>query len=97
MRNRSGIIAGMVTTLWSRWGWPILSGRTRQVALPIALVVGTILLAVNQGAGLVAGDADMATVLRALANYAIPYVVASVGFLNGHDHPGGPSQEVSSP
>lgn len=89
------IIVGMVTTLWSRWAWPILSGRTRQVALPIALVVGTLLLAVNQGAELVAGDADLATVMRALANYAIPYVVASVGFLNGQ--PGSPSQEVSSP
>jgi hypothetical protein len=97
LRNLSGIIADMVTTLWSRWGWPILSGRTRQVALPIALVVGTILLAVNQGAELVAGDADLATVLRALANYAIPYVVSSVGFLNGRGQPGSPSQEVSSP
>lgn len=84
-------------TPWSRWAWPILSGRTRHVALPIALLVGTILLAVNQGAQLVAGHVDAATVLRALANYAIPYVVSSVGFLNGHDHPAGPARRAPSP
>jgi len=55
------------------------------VALPIALVVGTVLLAVNQGSALAAGQVDVATALRALANYAIPYVVSSVGYLNRPD------------
>jgi len=71
------------TSIWSRWVWPIISGRTRQAALPVALVVGTLLLAVNQGSHLSSGDLDLATVLRGLANYLIPYVVSSVGFLNG--------------
>lgn len=87
----------MVPPLWSRWVWPILSGRTRHVALPIALVVGTVLLAVNQGAQLVSGDIHTSTVLRGLANYAIPYVVSSVGFLGGQDQPSRPLREVSSP
>lgn len=82
----------MVAKVWFRWCWPILCGRTRHVALPIALVVGTILLAVNQGGQLVAGQVDAATVLRAIANYAIPFVVSSVGFLNGQAI--GPAREI---
>lgn len=74
--------SGMAATIWSRWVWPILSGKTRRVALPIALVVGTILLVVNQGADLLTGEVDAATLLRVVGNYAIPYVVSSVGYLN---------------
>lgn len=44
-------------------------------------MVGTILLAVNQGSQLLAGEVDLGVVLRALANYAIPYVVSSIGYL----------------
>lgn len=76
-----------MAVLWSRWGWPILSGSTRHVAIPVALVVGTLLLAVNQGSVLAAGELDAATVLRGLANYSIPYVVSSVGYLNARNHP----------
>jgi hypothetical protein len=90
------MIAGMVATFWSRWGWPILSGRTRHVALPIALVVGTILLAVNQGSALATGHLNVATVLRALANYAIPYIVSSIGYLNGPDQRHGAASKRSS-
>ena len=85
----------MVTTLWSRWAWPIVSGSTRHVALPIALVVGTILIAVNQGAELVTGHVTAATVLRGLANYVIPYIVSSVGLLNGYEQSGSHSEEIS--
>jgi hypothetical protein len=70
-----------MASLWTRWALPILSGHTRQVALPVALVVGTILLVVNQGSHLVDREIDTATVLRSLANYAIPYVVSSIGYL----------------
>lgn len=77
----------MRPTRLARWCWPILSGQTRRVALPVAIVVGTILLAVNQGSRLLAGDVDLVTVLRALANYAIPYVVSSIGYLKA---PSGP-------
>jgi len=54
------------------------------VALPIALVVGTGLALVNQGAELIAGEADATTALRMAANYAIPYIVSSVGYLSAH-------------
>lgn len=77
----------MRSTSWARWCRPILSARTRQVALPVALVVGTILLAVSQGSQLLAGEVDLALVLRALANYVIPYVVSSVGYLRAFNGP----------
>jgi hypothetical protein len=76
------------TSIWSRWVWPIVSGRTRQAALPVALVVGTLLLAVNQGSDLSSGDLDLGTALRGLANYLIPYVVSSIGYLKGTNGPG---------
>jgi low temperature requirement protein LtrA len=70
----------------SRWALPILTGQTRRVALPIALVVGTILLAVNQSAALATRAIYAVLVVRILANYAVPYVVSSIGFLNGPVH-----------
>jgi len=45
-------------------------------------VVGTLLAVVNQGSELLAGEAGAATLLRMGANYAIPYVVSSVGYLS---------------
>jgi LytS/YehU family sensor histidine kinase len=69
--------------------WPgairlILSGRTRHPALRVGLVVGTLLTLVNQGTVLVAGHVSIALVLRIVANYAIPYVVSSIGLLSAH-------------
>ena len=72
---------------WRRWlrlAGLILRGQTWRVALPIALVVGTALALVNLGADLISGEADAATALRLAANYAIPYIVASVGYLSAH-------------
>ena len=63
--------------------WLILRGTTWRVATPVALVVGTVLAVVNQGAELVGGDADGLTAARIGANFLIPYVVASVGYLSG--------------
>jgi hypothetical protein len=71
----------MRTTFWTHWVWPILGGKTRAVALPLAIVVGTVLLAVNQGSDLLSGEIDPVMVFRAVANYAIPYVVSSIGYL----------------
>ena len=48
----------------------------------IALVVGTLLSLVNQGDLLVTGHISTATVLRILANYAIPFVVANLGAMS---------------
>ncbi|SOJ53262.1 hypothetical protein MSIMFB_00763 [Mycobacterium simulans] len=59
-----------------------LRGYTIRAASPIALVVGTILSAVNQGAVIAEGQADTSTWLRVAFNYAVPFVVASLGYLS---------------
>lgn len=83
---------------WTRAAGLILRGTTLQVALPIALVVGTVLVGVNMGAELAAGEADEATALRILANYAIPYLVSSIGYLSAstRDETGLPDAQASA-
>lgn len=59
----------------------VLCGVTVRTALPVALVVGTILSLVNQGAVIAAGGASSAVWWRVAFNYAVPFVVSSLGFL----------------
>ncbi|WP_204808337.1 nitrate/nitrite transporter NrtS [Mycobacterium riyadhense] len=61
-----------------------LRGYTVRAASPIALVVGTLLSAVNQGSVIAGGQTDTSTWLRVAFNYAVPFVVASLGFLSAH-------------
>lgn len=70
-----------------RWTRPsqavglFLRGRTVRTALPVSVVVGTVLSAVNQGDVLLGGDAGVLTWVRVGVNYLVPFSVASVGFL----------------
>lgn len=48
--------------------------------VPIALVVGTALSAVNQGGVILAGGATGATWIRVGVNYLVPFLVSSSGF-----------------
>jgi len=57
-------------------------GVTVRAASPVALVVGTILSAVNQGSTIANGAATWATWARVVVNYCVPFVVASIGFLS---------------
>ena len=59
-----------------------LSPSTLRRTIRIALVVGTLLSAINQGHLIAAGDVSAATWIRVAANYVIPWVVSSVGFLS---------------
>ncbi|SNR42070.1 Ubiquinone/menaquinone biosynthesis C-methylase UbiE [Haloechinothrix alba] len=61
----------------------VLRGRTARQALPIAAVVGTILSAVNQGSVIASATATGDTWLKVGVNYAVPYLVASIGYLAG--------------
>jgi hypothetical protein len=61
-----------------------LRGRTVRTAAPIALVVGTLISAVNQSTVIVQGDASTGTWLRIAFNYAVPFVVSSFGYLSAH-------------
>lgn len=74
---------------WGSWheaAWLIMTGGTRRPALRVALVVGTLLSAVNQTGVVLHAECSAASALRIAANYAIPYVVSSVGFLSAHRH-----------
>lgn len=72
---------------WSTWPqacWLIACGRTRRPALRVALVVGALLSLINQSDAIVHGAISAELVARIAANFAIPYVVSSIGFLNAH-------------
>lgn len=58
-----------------------LSGTTARAAGPVALVVGTLLSAVNQGGVLLHGDLTVGVGVKIGVNYVTPFVVASLGFL----------------
>lgn len=62
----------------------LLRGHTARVASPTALVVGTILSAVNQVDVIAGGEATVGTWVRVAFNYAVPFVVASLGYLAAH-------------
>ena len=72
------------------WGWgtPVEAARlclapsTLRRTLKIALIVGTLLSLINQGDIILAGQANVLTWVRVIANYAIPWAVSSVGFLS---------------
>lgn len=59
----------------------VARGATVRVAGRVAVVVGTILSAVNQGLIIAGGHSSWATWVRVAVNYATPFVVASVGYL----------------
>src|SRR5262245_11173473 len=62
----------------------ILRGATIRAGLKVALVVGTVLSAVNLGAAIAGGHATDATWARLAVNYVVPYLVASFGFLEAY-------------
>ena len=59
----------------------VARGVTFRTAIRVALVVGTVLSAINQGGVFMSGDADVLTGVRTLFNYLIPFTVASIGYL----------------
>ncbi len=59
----------------------LLTGATVVTCLPVALVVGTVLSAVNQGDVVVQGMAGVAVVVKVVANYLIPFLTSSTGAL----------------
>jgi low temperature requirement protein LtrA len=59
----------------------ILRGVTFRTCMRVAIVVGTILTAVNQGSVIADGHASAATWIRVGVNYAVPFIVSSIGYL----------------
>lgn len=78
-------MADRTTMSWSTWPEAVrlfVTGRTRRPALVVCLVVGTLLTVVHQGPTLAAGDIGGATLARVAFNYALPYLVSSIGVLS---------------
>lgn len=85
---------------WSRPSQAVglfLRGRTARTATPVAVVVGIVLSAVNQGDVVVAGEAAAGTWVRIGVNFVVPFCVASVGFLAARRAPAGGSPEADTP
>ena len=61
----------------------VSSGPILRRSLVVALIVGTLLSVINQLSVITSGDATGATWVRIGANYAIPFVVSSIGALSG--------------
>lgn len=59
----------------------IARGVTLPTAVPVALIVGTILTIVNQGTIIADGDATIATWIRVVVNFVVPFIVSSIGYL----------------
>lgn len=75
-----------------------LAGVTARAAAPIAVVVGTILSAVNEGGALLAGRLDAALAVKVAVNYVVPFVVASLGYLTaGRVPPEEPAPGAGAP
>jgi hypothetical protein len=51
--------------------------------ITIALVVGTILTAINHADVIARGDASPATLAKAALNYLVPFIVSNLGLLVG--------------
>ena len=86
-----------------RWRTPaqaiqlVARGRTARAAAPVAAVVGTLLSLVNEGSALVAGTLPPVVLVRIAVNYAVPFVVASTGYLMASRLPPESPAEVRTP
>lgn len=60
---------------------------TASRCLRIALVVGTILTAINEGGAIVAGDLHGLDWLKVVGNYLVPFFVSMTGFLSAKRAP----------
>jgi SAM-dependent methyltransferase len=65
----------------------VARGRTARMAFPWAAVVGIVLLLVIQGSTILSGRATTSTWVRVALNYAVPFIVASMGYLFGRRAP----------
>jgi len=59
----------------------ILRGHTLRTGVTVSAVVGTLLSVVNQGSVIWSGHAGLASWLRVITNYVVPFFVSSIGYL----------------
>ncbi len=61
----------------------LLQAQHLRRTITIALVVGTLLTAINQGDVLLAGDATATTAVKCVLNFIVPFCVSNLGLLSG--------------
>jgi hypothetical protein len=61
----------------------VLEPQHLRRTLTIALVVGTVLTAINQADVIARGDATATTLVKAVLNYVVPFIVSNLGLLVG--------------
>jgi hypothetical protein len=61
----------------------ILQPEHLRRTLMIAVVVGTVLTAINHADVIARGDATSATLAKAVLNYLVPFIVSNLGLLVG--------------
>ena len=77
---------------WSRPGEAIrllACGATLGPCVPVALVVGCVLSAINEGARIASGQAEWTTWVQVGLNFIVPFLVSSYGYLAAARVPGG--------
>lgn len=74
----------------------IAHGWTARAAAPVAAVVGTLLSLVNEGSSLINGTLTPVVLVRIAVNFAVPFLVASTGYLMATRLPAEPSPELRS-
>ena len=73
--------------------------RNLRRTVRIALIVGVLLTAINQGAVITAGHATAATWVRSGLNFIVPFLVSNAGLLSGRlpeSRSGGPGPEENA-
>jgi hypothetical protein len=68
---------------WRYWFALCCRPANLRRTVTIALVVGTILSAINQLDVLVNGDATLVTAIKIPLNYLVPFVVSNLGVIMG--------------
>jgi len=61
----------------------VLAPRHLRRTLPIALVVGLVLTAINHGDAILSGDAGGRTAIKLGLNFLVPFIVSNLGLLAG--------------
>ena len=70
---------------WTIATRPDVAGR----ALRVALVVGTILIAINHGHAILAGDLEWDRVMRMVLTFFVPYAVSTYSSVGAIKHASG--------
>jgi hypothetical protein len=79
------VLAGEAAALTGWRFWYVTCSRRANLrrTVRIALVVGTVLTAINQGDVLLGGEGTPATAIKIPINFLVPFVVSNLGVISG--------------